>query len=57
MPRSLKIFALGGNEVAPTGRTDPKTGKLHMPELPEQWQHTAETCNLLAEIIKDDLDA
>jgi carbamate kinase len=53
MPKQLKIFALGGNEVAPTGRTDPATGKLVMPGLAEQWQRTAETCKLLAQIISD----
>jgi carbamate kinase len=56
MPKRLTIFALGGNEVAPTGRTDPQTGKLVMPDLAEQWQRTAETCKLLAEIIKEDPD-
>jgi len=53
MLKQLKIFALGGNEVAPAGRTDPKTGKLVMPDLAEQWQRTAETCKLLAQIIKE----
>ena len=52
MLKQLKILALGGNEVAPAGRTDPKTGKLVMPDLSEQWQRTAETCKLLAYIIK-----
>jgi carbamate kinase len=56
MKKQLKIFALGGNEVAPTGRTDPSTGKLVMPGLPEQWQRTAETCSLLAKIIKENPD-
>jgi carbamate kinase len=56
MLKRLTIFALGGNEVAPTGRTDPKTGKLVMPDLAEQWQRTAETCKLLAQIIKENPD-
>lgn len=56
MLKKLKIFALGGNEVAPTGRTDPKTGKLIMPGLAEQWQRTSETCKLLAQIIKENPD-
>ena len=53
MKKKLKIFALGGNEVSPTGRIDHKTGKLLMPDISEQWKRTAETCTLLAKIIKE----
>ncbi len=54
MKKKLRIFALGGNEVSPSGKIDPKTGKLIIPDLPEQWQRTAETCKLLAKIIAED---
>ena len=53
MKKRLRIFALGGNDVSPTGEIDPKTGKYKIPDLPEQWQRTAETCEILAKIIKD----
>jgi len=53
MNKKLRIFALGGNEVSPTGKIDPKTGNLIIPDLPEQWRRTAETCRLLADIIKE----
>ncbi|MCL5028153.1 MAG: hypothetical protein M1480_03930 [Bacteroidetes bacterium] len=56
MPKKLKIFALGGNEVSPSGKVDPLTGKQIIPDLPEQWRRTADTCKLLAEIIKEDQD-
>ena len=56
MKKNLRIFALGGNEVSPTGRVDHKTGKLLMPDLPEQWKRTAQTCELLAKIIKEKPD-
>ena len=53
MKKRLRIFALGGNEVSPTGQADSKSGKLIIPDLPEQWRRTAETCKLLAKIIKE----
>lgn len=56
MKKKLKIFALGGNEVSPTGRIDHSTGKLLMPDIAEQWKRTAETCSLLAKIIKENPD-
>lgn len=56
MLKKLKIFALGGNEVSPSGRVDPLTGKQIIPDLPEQWRRTADTCKLLAEIIKENQD-
>ncbi len=52
MKKLLRIFALGGNEVAPTGIVDPKTGKTINPDIPAQWLRAAKTCNLLSEIIK-----
>ena len=56
MKKRLRIFALGGNEVSPTGKVDSNTGKLIIPDLPEQWRRTAETLKLLAKIIKEDPD-
>ena len=56
MKKRLRIFALGGNEVSPTGHVDPETGKIKIPDLPEQWKRTSETCELLARIIKDNPD-
>ncbi len=56
MSKKLKIFALGGNEVSPSGKVDPETGKQIIPDLPEQWRRTADTCNQLAKIIKDHPD-
>ncbi|MCH8941175.1 MAG: hypothetical protein IIA48_01845 [Bacteroidetes bacterium] len=53
MKKRLRIFALGGSDISPTGQVDPKTGKFKIPDLPEQWRRTAETCELLATIIKN----
>ncbi len=53
MKKRLKIFALGGNEVSPTGRIDHATGKLLMPDISEQWRRSAQTCSMLAGIIKE----
>ena len=52
MNKLLRIFALGGNDVASNG-LDPKTGKPVNPDLPSQWRCAARTCKLLAEIIKE----
>lgn len=49
----LRIFALGGNEVSPTGQVDPKTGKMINPDLKSQWQRAAATCELIAGIVKN----
>ena len=49
----LRIFALGGNEVAPTDVVDPKTGKTINMDLPAQWRRAAKTCELLADIIQN----
>lgn len=56
MGKCLKIFALGGNEVAPTDIVDPKTGKTINPDIPAQWRRAAKTCNLLSEIIQQNPD-
>ncbi|MCX5786890.1 MAG: carbamate kinase [Elusimicrobia bacterium] len=56
--KNLRIFAFGGNEVSPVGLKDPKTGKDLIPDIALQWQKTAETCKLVADIIEkhpDDL--
>ncbi len=58
MPKKLRIFAFGGNEVSPTGLVDKKTGKMIIPDIAMQWQKTAQTCRLVADIIErhpDDL--
>ena len=54
MEKKLKIFALGGNEVSPTGEYDIKTGKYKIPNLAEQWKRTAKTCEIIAQIIKSE---
>ncbi len=56
MTKKLRIFALGGNEVSPTGKIDKATGKIIVPDLPEQWRRTAETCKMLSNIIKENPD-
>jgi carbamate kinase len=53
MNQFLRIFALGGNEVAPTDIVDPKTGKTINPDAFAQWQRAAKTCHLLSEIIQN----
>ncbi|MFA6583814.1 MAG: carbamate kinase [Elusimicrobiaceae bacterium] len=52
MKKVLRIFAFGGNEVSPTGITDPKTGKSIVPDIPMQWQKTADTTKLVADILE-----
>jgi carbamate kinase len=52
MRKCLRIFALGGNEVAPTDIVDPETGKTINPDIPAQWRRAAKTCDLLSEIIQ-----
>ena len=52
MKKCLRIFALGGNEVAPTDIVDPETGKTINPDIPAQWRRAAKTCDLLSEIIQ-----
>jgi carbamate kinase len=56
--KNLRIFAFGGNEVSPVGLKDAKTGKDLIPDIALQWQRTAQTCKLVADIIErhpDDL--
>lgn len=48
----LRIFALGGNLVAPSGEFDPVRGRYVPPDVGAQWRRTAESCVLLAEIIR-----
>lgn len=50
--KTLRIFAFGGNEVSPTDITDPKTGKTIVPDIALQWQKTADTCRLVADILE-----
>ena len=51
----LIIFALGGNEISPV-EIDPSTGKLINQDLPRQWKRTAETCEKIADFIKENQD-
>ncbi|MBI5624752.1 MAG: carbamate kinase [Elusimicrobia bacterium] len=51
MTKKLHLFAFGGNEVAPVGLTDQKTGKPVVADIAMQWQRTAHTCRLVADII------
>jgi len=56
--KKIRIFAFGGNEVSPVGLKDPKTGKSINPDIAMQWQKTAETAKLVADIFEkhpDDL--
>lgn len=55
--KRIRIFAFGGNEVAPVELKDEK-GHPVVPDIPMQWQRTNETCKQIANIIKkypDDL--
>ena len=52
MRKSLKLFALGGNEVSPAGGWSAELGRFVVPDIAAQWQRTAHTCRMLAEIIK-----
>ncbi|NLO90951.1 MAG: carbamate kinase [Elusimicrobia bacterium] len=52
MKHNIRIFAFGGNEVAPVGITDPKTGKAINADIPMQWRKTAETTKLVADILQ-----
>lgn len=49
--KKIRIFAFGGNEVAPVGLKD-KNGKTINPDIPTQWQRTADTCKLVADIFE-----
>ena len=50
--KKIRIFAFGGNEVAPVGLKD-KNGKAINPDIPMQWQRTADTCRLVADIMEN----
>ncbi len=50
MARKIRLFAFGGNEVAPAGLTDAE-GKSIIPDIPMQWQRTDGTCKEIADII------
>jgi carbamate kinase len=49
--KKIRIFAFGGNEVAPVGLKD-KNGKTINPDIAMQWQRTAETARLVADIFE-----
>lgn len=49
--KKIRIFAFGGNEVAPVGLKD-KDGKTINPDIAMQWQRTAETGKLVADIFE-----
>ncbi len=46
----VRIFAFGGNEVAPVGLVD-KNGKAIIPDIAMQWKRTRETCEHIANIV------
>ncbi|HOW88733.1 MAG TPA: hypothetical protein PL037_00505 [Elusimicrobiales bacterium] len=50
--KRIRIFAFGGNEVSPVGLKDPVTGKSITPDIAMQWQRTAETAKLVADIFE-----
>jgi carbamate kinase len=49
--KKIRIFAFGGNEVSPVGLKD-KDGKAINPDIAMQWQRTAETSKLVADIFE-----
>lgn len=49
--KQIRIFAFGGNEVSPVGLKD-KDGRTINPDIAMQWQRTAETCKLVADIFE-----
>ena len=50
--KRIRIFAFGGNEVSPVGMKDPKTGRTINPDIAMQWQRTADTAKLVADIFE-----
>ena len=48
--RQIRIFAFGGNEVAPVGLVD-ENGKAIIPDIATQWKRTKETCEHIANIV------
>lgn len=51
--KTIRIFAFGGNEVSPVGLKDSKTGKSINPDIPMQWQRTAQTIKNVADIFEN----
>ncbi|MCK5884698.1 MAG: carbamate kinase [Bacteriovoracaceae bacterium] len=51
MSQKLRIFALGGNEISPTGLTDPQTGKALVPDIKMQWERSQKTMEIIGDII------
>ncbi|MDT8285611.1 MAG: hypothetical protein RQ748_00755 [Elusimicrobiales bacterium] len=49
--KKIRIFAFGGNEVAPVGMKD-KDGRTINPDIAMQWQRTADTGKLVADIFE-----
>jgi len=49
--KRIRIFAFGGNEVSPVGLKDP-AGRTINPDIAMQWQRTAETAKLVADIFE-----
>jgi carbamate kinase len=52
MSRKLVLFALGGNEISPIDLVDEVTGEKIDADIAAQWSRTAQTCELIAKIIK-----
>jgi carbamate kinase len=50
--KKIRIFAFGGNEVAPVDLKDEKGNPIPA-DIPMQWQRTAETCKNIADIIEE----
>ncbi len=57
MAKKLRIFALGGNEISPTGLTDPQTGKSIVPDIKMQWERTQKTMELIGDIVASEQDS
>jgi len=53
MSKVLRVFALGGNEISPSGLTD-ENGNPKIPDLKDQWNRAKMTCDLLASIISSE---
>lgn len=51
MKKVIRIFAFGGNEVSPVGLKD-KDGRSINPDIPMQWQRTAQTIKNVADIFE-----
>lgn len=54
--KTVRIFALGGNEVSPIGIKDPITGKVVNPDIAMQWRRTAQTLKNVADIFESHRD-